>query len=412
MQINRCLDDLRVLDLSRYGVGLTATMVLGDMGADVIHVEAPRRPQGGARATMHSPGPRTEREARTYAPNRNKRSIVVDLKTQAGREIVLALAETADIVYEGFRPGVATRLGVDYETLRARNPRLIYCSVSGFGHEGPYAQRAGHDLTYLAVTGALLPPGVTEPSLPPVQIADFGAMLHSLVAVLTALHQRERTGSGAFVDAAILDGVLSMLTSQVSRQQTTNDVERTLADRYYGPAPFYNLYRASDGGWIAIACTDPRSWRRLCDVLALADFHDALADRSAWDDGRTAVAAAVAGGPRAEWLARFDAADIPHAPVLTTDEAIRDPHLVHRGAYLPVAGEEPAVMVAPTLRVGGLRGGVHRPTPRAGEHTSEILRTLGYAEDRIGELLADGVIEDVETPVPMLMSPPPSDQLH
>src|SRR3990170_188683 len=264
------LEGIRVLDLTRLAPGPFCTMLLADMGADVIVVEEPpgvgRRFDGGAQSE----------HARAFnALGRNKRSIGLNLKDPKAQEAFLRLADKADVVVEGFRPGVVKRLGVDYETLSARNPRIIFCSLSGYGQTGPYAQLVGHDINYISVGGALGMIGWPDqpPAIPMNVIADFaGGGLHAAFGILAALHARERTGSGPPVDIALSDGVMYLLSMIVSSYFTSGRAPERGATVLNGSVPHCNVYQCADGKWISLGSLEPHFWANLCKALGREDF--------------------------------------------------------------------------------------------------------------------------------------------
>jgi crotonobetainyl-CoA:carnitine CoA-transferase CaiB-like acyl-CoA transferase len=388
------LAGLRVVDFSRYGPGLAATMMLSDLGAEVIHVDEPARRRREVRGVREDSDGRSDREQPTYAPNRNKLSIAIDLKSRQGCDIACRLAARADIVFEGFRPGVAKRLGIDYDSLSKINPRLIYCSISGYGQTGPYAQKAGHDLTYMAETGALMPAGGGRPFVPPVQIADFGGgTLHSLVGVLSALYRREITGKGDFIDAALTEGVFAIITSQISRQVSPNPWEREAASRLTGGAPFYNLYQTSDQRWLAIACTEQHFWKAFCELIESQDLIPALTEPTAWPGAIRRVGAAIGQNDLTHWCRILADAQLPHAAVRRLEEVVADPHFEAREIFVGASGDEEALQVSGTVRVGGYHGGPRSAVPRAGEHSRAVLQDLGIAPEAIDALVASGAIE-------------------
>jgi crotonobetainyl-CoA:carnitine CoA-transferase CaiB-like acyl-CoA transferase len=250
-------------------------MILADLGAEVLKIEEPGAPTG-RRAEQAAGQPTQWRVAGIdrYSPfnalNRNKRSLGLNLKADIGREIFLRLADTADVVVEEFRPGVAKRLGIDYDTLRPRNPRLIYCAITGYGQDGPYRQQVGHDLNYIAMAGALglMGPKDGPPVIPHNLLADFaGGGMHGAIGVLAALMARERTGRGQFVDIAMADGVLNLQAALLSNYFGTGRVPRRGETLLDGAAPFYNVYQTKDDKWLSIGAIEPWFYANLCKAL-------------------------------------------------------------------------------------------------------------------------------------------------
>ncbi len=363
------LSGIRVLDMAPLLPGAFATMWLGDLGADVIKVESPDVAANYTRFIGDSVGGLGPYFA---AINRNKRSIVLDLKRPAGQEAVRRLAARADILVEGFRPGVAERLGAGHDTLCALNPRLIYCSISGFGQDGPYREMPGHDLTYLALAG-ILGMNRTDDRVPhplPVQVADIGGgSMPALTAILAALYHRERTGEGQRIDVAMLDGALSWLCFALPLAQRPDLAEAGQA-MLTGGSLNYNVYETGDGRYLAVAALEPVFWSAVCDAISRPDLvglgynpepgaAERLADLRALFCSRTL----------AEWTAVLDPQRTACAPVKTLEEMLADPQVVHRGV---VVGGESSQMKFPA-RLSATPASIHRPAPRLGEHTVEIL---------------------------------------
>ncbi|MFE5211450.1 CaiB/BaiF CoA transferase family protein [Streptomyces sp. NPDC056600] len=355
------LDGVRVLELAGIGPGPFAAMLLGDLGADVVRVD---RPGGIAVA----PDPRYD------VTHRNKRSVVLDLKSPDGAERVLDLAERADILVEGYRPGVAERLGVGPEACHARNPRLVYGRMTGWGQDGPLADRAGHDISYLAPTGVLGMIGEAgRPPVVPVNLlGDFaGGSLYLVTGVLAALHHARATGAGQVVDAAIVDGVahLSALIHGMLAGGQWQD--RRGANLLDGGCPYYGVYACADGGHIAVGALEPQFYARFLDLLGLPEFRDAHVDLSRWPALREAVAARFATRDRDEWAAVFEGSDACVAPVLSLREAPHHPHLAARSTFVEHSG---IVQPAPAPRFSLTPGSVRTGPVRSGSGTEEVAR--------------------------------------
>ena len=277
------LQGIKVVDLSRMAPGPFCTMVLGDLGADVIRVE---EPGGGRMARERGAGAdedAAKRNAAFNALNRNKRSIALNLKDEAARKVLHKLVRGADVFVEGFRPGVVSRLGCDYETLSEINPRLVYCSLSGYGQDGPYAGLVGHDINYISVGGAL---GVIgdkggAPVIPYNIIADFaGGGMHAATAILAAIIARGHTGRGQYVDVAMSDGVAYMLASMMSAYFSDGVVASRGGMSLNGAAPYYNVYECKDGRYISVGCIEPWFWAALCHALGRDDLISMQFDES------------------------------------------------------------------------------------------------------------------------------------
>jgi len=335
------LEGLQVVELGGIGPVPHAGMILADLGADVIRVQ---RPSGGADL-----GPDFDAAERGLL--RGRRFLVADLKSADGRAAVLAAVDRADVLLEGFRPGVAERLGVGPDECLARRPELIYCRLTGWGQTGPWAFRVGHDINYLALTGTLDALGpVDGPPRPPSNlVADYGGgSMLALVGVLAALYERSSSGRGQVIDAAMVDGV--ELLSQL--MWSLRGLGRWRAERgtnlLDGGAPFYDMYRCADGRYVAVGALEPPFYAALLAGLGLADADlPAQLDPSGWPVLRAAFTGAFQGADRAHWLAVFDRTDACVTPVLTAAEAMVHPHLVARGTLVEVDG---TVQAAPAPR--------------------------------------------------------------
>lgn len=349
----RPLDGLRVIDLSRLAPGPYATMLLADLGADVIVV-------GGGAGSGPIP-----------ALARGKRFCTLDLKTEAGREALLGLAGASDVLVEGFRPGVMDRLGLGWERLRARNPRLVCCALTGYGQAGPLAQEAGHDLNYVGLSGALgaFGPRDGEPAFPLNLLADFaGGSLFAVIGILSALQRRGRTGQGGFVDSSMVDGCLSLMAMHFpdwGRPVLAGRGDGLLA----GSAPFYRCYRCRDGRHVAVAALEPRFFGHLWAGLGYPGPPPDHLDREAWPAMAERFAATFAGRSRDAWVELFAGRDACLSPVLDPDEALAHPH--NRARHPGLARER--VPVVP--RLAGAE--TEAAATDLADRTREILEPLG-----------------------------------
>jgi crotonobetainyl-CoA:carnitine CoA-transferase CaiB-like acyl-CoA transferase len=385
------LEDVRVLDLSRLAPGPFCTMLLADLGADVLLIEPPPDSRAGQ-------GPGVGRGGEAYnALGRNKRSIILNLRDDEARQVFFRLAESADVVLEGFRPGVVQRLGVDHDTLREHNPRLIYCSLSGYGQTGPYAGLVGHDINYISIGGALGMIGWPDqpPAIPMNIIADFAAGgLHAAYAILAALHARERTGRGQYLDIAMSDGVLYLLAMAVSGYFASGRVPEAGRTVLNGSAPFYNVYQCRDGGWISLGSLEPHFWANLCRVMGREDFVPHQYDAAKRDEIFAHFREQFKTKTRDEWFEILKRTDVCAAPVYGLDEALNDPHNLARGMVVevehPQAGRVRQVGVG--TKFSETPGAVRAPAPAPGQHTDEVLASLGYDADRISALRERGAV--------------------
>ncbi|MEU9580346.1 CaiB/BaiF CoA transferase family protein [Streptomyces chilikensis] len=355
------LDGVRVLELAGIGPGPFAAMLLGDLGADVVRVDRP----GGIPL---APDPRHD------VTHRNKRSVVLDLKTPGGVERVLDLAERADILIEGYRPGVTERLGVGPADCHARNPRLVYGRMTGWGQDGPLADRAGHDIAYLAPTGVLGMIG--EAGRPPVApanlLGDFaGGSLYLVTGVLAALHHARATGTGQVVDAAIVDGAAHLSALVHGMLAAGQWQDRRGGNLLDGGCPYYGVHTCADGGHMAVGALEPRFYAQFLDLLGLPEFKDAHLDLARWPALREAVAARFLTRTRDEWTAVFEGSDACVAPVLSLREAPDHPHLAARATFVEHSG---IVQPAPAPRFSATPTGVRTGPALAGSGSAEVAR--------------------------------------
>ena len=383
------LDGVRVTELAGIGPGPFTGMLLADLGADVVQVE---RPGGGSLPVQQS----------VQVVNRGKRSVVVDLKDPRGLDVVLRLAERSDVFLEGYRPGVAERLGAGPADLLARNPKLVYGRMTGWGQDGPLAPAAGHDIGYLAVTGALHAIGEADgpPQIPLNYLGDYGGgSMFLALGVVSALVCARATGRGQVVDAAIVDGASVLQAATWGYLASGMWTDRRGSNLLDGGTPFYSVYATCDGRHMAVGALEPKFYATLIELLfapegAPADL-PGQHDMARWGELRQALAARFATRTQAEWAKVFDGSDACVAPVLPMKEAPAHPHLAARGTYVEVDGvtqPAPAPRFAPGTGPGGAAPPAALPThriPVPGEHTREILTELGVpgAED----LLSSGI---------------------
>jgi len=392
------LEGIRVLDLSRLAPGPFCTMLLGDLGADVIVVEAPPEALHGSLSADQIVDPDSLERARAYnALGRNKRSIVLNLRHDAARDIFYRLAKTADVVLEGFRPGVVKRLAVDYETLREVNPRLVYCSLSGYGQDGPYSTAVGHDINYIAMGGMLDMIGWQgePPGIPLNVIADYAAGgLHAAYAILAALMARDKTGRGQYLDIAMSDGVLYLLAVALSQYFASGEVARRGEGMLNGGVPYYNVYQTKDGGWLSVGCLEPHFFANLCHALDCDDLapfqHDPSRRAEVFDRFQESFLTKT----RDEWTALFRGVDACVAPVQSLAEAAADAHNRYRGMVIEV--EHPTLgkvrQVGVGTKLSDTPGQVRSAAPRPGQHTDEVLSEVGLSATETAALREAGAV--------------------
>ncbi len=393
------LDGVRVLDCS--GIASFGTMILADFGAEVTKVgpvpDALRHPR---RTTGSRWDPEQQvdaaRGAAYDATQRGKRSILLNLKDEAAREVIYKLIPEMDVFVESFRPGVTTRLGVDYDTLSAINPRLIYCALTGYGQTGPYRDRPGHDLNYNAVGGALdlmRRPG-PPPTIPINLLADFGGgAVYVALSVCLALLARERTGRGQYIDMAMADGVLALQTALYSGFFESGETVKPGEYFLNGGVPFYEVYECADGSWISVACLEPHFFRNLCDALELDEFRDRQFDPAVHGPLRERLSTLFAERSCDEWIDHFAAHDVCVAPVLEMPEVVTNEQIQSRSMITDVNSAIGAVRqigVAPKLSETPGQPGPAGPRP--GQHTDEVLAGLGLDETTIAALRTRGAI--------------------
>ncbi|GAP46558.1 CaiB/BaiF CoA transferase family protein [Streptomyces azureus] len=355
------LTGVRVLELAGIGPGPFAAMFLADLGADVVRVDRPG-------------GPGLAIDPAYDVTNRNKRSVVVDLKAPDGPDQVIGLAARADILVEGYRPGVAERLGVGPEPCHARNPALVYGRMTGWGQDGPLADRAGHDIAYIAPTGTLGMIGRPDepPSVPANLLGDYaGGSLYLVVGVLAALHHARATGTGQVVDAAIVDGTAHLATMIHGMLAAGGWQDRRGANLLDGGCPYYGTYETADGRYMAVGALEPRFYEEFLSLLGIEDQAAARKDITRWGELREHVAARFKTRTRDEWTAVFDGTDACVAPVLSLREAPHHPHLAARGTFTDHGG---ITQPAPAPRFSATPTSVRTGPARPGADTADVAR--------------------------------------
>src|SRR5437764_10701835 len=392
------LSGIRVLDLSRLLPGAYASQMLADYGADVIKIE---EPGSGDYGRFMPPQLKGGMSLYFVAINRNKRSMTLNLKSQAGHEIFLRLVRQADVVLESFRPGVMDRLGLGYEQLKEINPRLVYCAISGYGQDGPYRLRAGHDLNYAGYAGMLDynrgPRG--EPAMPPTQLGDLaGGSFMAVIGIMTALYGRTQSGEGRMIDVSMTEGVMSLLPLTATAYLNTGQAPQPGKTQLDGGLPCYNIYETQDGKHITLAALEYKFWHTFCTHighLELLPFHHPVGPGER-EQAIDMLRAIFMTKTRDEWVAELAEIDTCFGPVYTLEEALNDPQAQARGVSVnsQVAGEDAsAFRTLPSFpRLSDVEQEQRYSAPGMGEHTVELLQAIGYSEAEIEQFKAGGVI--------------------
>ncbi|MBI3913739.1 MAG: CoA transferase [Chloroflexi bacterium] len=386
------LAGIRILDLSRLLPGPYATMLLADLGAEVIKIETPVFGDYMRLIPPFITHPQTgEKISAAYLMvNRNKKSVALNFRNTRGKEIFFQLARDADVIIESYRPGAVARWGVGYDTVRAINPGIVYCSLSGYGQSGPYAYRAGHDLNYIALTGLLAANGHADqaPVPPAVQIADLAGGMLASISILAALVGRGKTGEGKYLDVSLFDGALSWTGTVIGGSYAAGTkIERGKLQLNGGMA-CYNVYETQDGEHITLGAIEPHFWSAFCKTIGRED----LSNRPYDYEPIAEVAAIFKTRTRAEWLTRFEAIDACIEPVRDFGDVFTDPHVRHRGLIAEI--ETPGLGKIPQIgSVFVFAANHYAPPPRLGEHTREVLGRLEIRDLEIEKLEKAGVIK-------------------
>ncbi|MBX2824616.1 MAG: CoA transferase [Gammaproteobacteria bacterium] len=382
------LAGVRILDLTRLLPGPLATLHLADLGADVIKIEDP---ENGDYARWLGPLKKTQ-SGFFLAINRNKRSLALNLKTPGGREALLRLVETADAVIEGFRPGVMDKLALDYQSLSTRNPSIVLCSISGYGQDGPWQHRAGHDINYCATSGVLEQTGRRHepPALGNFQVADIaGGALSATTGMLAALLSVARGGPGRHVDISMTDCALAGNVMAQMELDARGGTRERGDDFLTGRLPNYNVYGTADSRYLAVGALEPVFWRRLCTALDDPQLLETdLEDEEQCEAARERLSGLFSSAPLAHWERLLDGVDCCVCPVLTLAQARDHPQLQSRGMFVTLEhpAEGPVAQFASPFRMSGFEFAQRLPAPSLGEHSREILTELGFASVKIDEL--------------------------
>lgn len=375
--------DTRVLDLSRLLPGPYCSCILADFGAEVVKIEQP----GGGDWLRHMPPLANGESILFQALNRGKKSLTLNLKSEAGRAIFLQLVETADVLLEGFRPGVMERMGLGYETLAEANPRLVYCSLSGYGREGPYQQRAGHDLNYIGLAGFLNLTGSRDspPTIPGAPVADLTGALWVTVGILLALLARERTGLGQRVDGSFLGAALACLPVALAQHAGKQPVERGSSD-LTGGLVCYHIYETGDGRYMTLAALEPEFWTAFCQAAGREDlieqqFAPTIPGETAYEELRALFRTRT----RQEWTELLSEADGCCEPMYALEEALAS-------APVQALGMLTDIGLLPPVQLSSRPARLADPAPSLGQHTGSLLAELGYDAAQVAMLKARGMV--------------------
>ena len=374
------LANIKVLDLSHLGPGVMCSMMLADFGAEVLNICSPQ--QAAMRPSKDIWSFEGQMDLIRESMNRNKKSVMLDLKSQEGRAAFIEMSKKADIILEDFRPGIVSRLGIDYEVIKEFNPGVIYCSLSGYGQSGPYRDLPGHDLNFVGMAGALDLIGEKDgpPIIPMFFIADFaGAALHSIIGILLSLYGRVTTGRGQFVDIAFVDSAMTLLTPLAYAQLNYGITAKRGETLYSGFFPCYAVYKCADEKYLTIGCFEPWLWENLCKTLSVEEF---IPQQFAEGEKRTEIFVSLkkifCEKKRDEWFDLLKGKNICVGKVYSLDEVFSDPQILHRHIVNEV--EDPIKGIVkhfgPTIKLSGTPGQIRSPAPLHGEHTEEVLKKL------------------------------------
>lgn len=384
----QALEGIKIIDFSKWLPGQYCGMVLGDFGADVIKVEDVK----GDVTRGFTPAKEPGMSYWHLMLNRNKRGITVNLKTPAGREVLLRLLKEADVFLEGFRPGYLKMLGLDYETVSKINPRLIYCSITGFGPEGTYKHMPSHDLNVIGLAGVAAPEDGTDISVPSVQVAALGGSLNAISGILMALYARERTGKGQLVNvdlySSAINAEITAISSVIGCRETGMPSFGRTASHYY------SVYKTKDGRYLSIGTIEPKFWQKMCRLIDLPELESRQFDFAHSAEIKKKLAAAFAGKTQAEWLELIGKDEFCVTPIRTLQEAL-DSSLTTEQSQMLVTKKEDFgnyTYVKSAAKLSDTPGTIRKRAPYLGEHTQEVLESAGYTKEEIAAMHEKGEI--------------------
>lgn len=384
----QALEGIKIIDFSKWLPGQYCGMVLGDFGADVIKVEDVK----GDVTRGFTPAKEPGMSYWHLMLNRNKRGITVNLKTPAGREVLLRLLKEADVFLEGFRPGYLKMLGLDYESVNKINPRLIYCSITGFGPEGKYKHMPSHDLNVIGLAGVAAPEDGTDISVPSVQVAALGGSLNAISGILMALYARERTGKGQLVNvdlySSAINAEITAISSVIGCRETGMPSFGRTASHYY------SVYKTKDGRYLSIGTIEPKFWQKMCRLIDLPELESRQFDFTHSAEIKEKLAAAFAGKTQAEWLELIGKDEFCVTPIRTLQEAL-DSSLTTEQSQMLVTKKEDFgnyTYVKSAAKLSDTPGTIRKRAPYLGEHTQEVLESAGYTKEEIAAMHEKGEI--------------------
>lgn len=384
----QALEGIKIIDFSKWLPGQYCGMVLGDFGADVIKVEDVK----GDVTRGFTPAKEPGMSYWHLMLNRNKRGITVNLKTPAGREVLLRLLKEADVFLEGFRPGYLKMLGLDYESVSKINPRLIYCSITGFGPEGKYKHMPSHDLNVIGLAGVAAPEDGTDISVPSVQVAALGGSLNAISGILMALYARERTGKGQLVNvdlySSAINAEITAISSVIGCRETGMPSFGRTASHYY------SVYKTKDGRYLSIGTIEPKFWQKMCRLIDLPELESRQFDFAHSAEIKEKLAAAFVGKTQAEWLELIGKDEFCVTPIRTLQEAL-DSSLTTEQSQMLVTKKEDFgnyTYVKSAAKLSDTPGTIRKRAPYLGEHTQEVLEGAGYTKEEIAAMHEKGEI--------------------
>lgn len=384
----QALEGIKIIDFSKWLPGQYCGMVLGDFGADVIKVEDVK----GDVTRGFTPAKEPGMSYWHLMLNRNKRGITVNLKTPAGREVLLRLLKEADVFLEGFRPGYLKMLGLDYESVSKINPRLIYCSITGFGPEGKYKHMPSHDLNVIGLAGVAAPEDGTDISVPSVQVAALGGSLNAISGILMALYARERTGKGQLVNvdlySSAINAEITAISSVIGCRETGMPSFGRTASHYY------SVYKTKDGRYLSIGTIEPKFWQKMCRLIDLPELESRQFDFAHSAEIKEKLAAAFAGKTQAEWLELIGKDEFCVTPIRTLQEALDNSLTTEQSQMLVTKKEDFGnyTYVKSAAKLSDTPGTIRKRAPYLGEHTQEVLESAGYTKEEIAAMHEKGEI--------------------